>query len=88
MAKAKLRCNHCGDHLAHHCPDTNLVCVWFVCRNASCTADVYDLHRGLLRHTDGTVESWADADERAEGEPVVVEVVDEDGDGRAATPDA
>lgn len=81
----KLLCTQCEHPVTRHCPDTNPVCAWVVCRNPRCTAHTYDLHRGLLRHTDGTIETWDD--QPTTTQPPTVTVEDET-DGRPATPDA
>lgn len=62
MATARLRCNHCEQPLTFHCPESNTLCDWLACTNRACTARIYDLHRGLLQHTDGHVEAWGQVD--------------------------
>lgn len=87
VAIARLLCNLCRRPLTPHCPPTNGLCDWLRCTNAACTAHLYDLHRGLLRHKDGHVDSWRDADEREPGQAMQVDVNDEGDSGRTATPD-
>ena len=76
MATPRLRCNLCEQPLHGHCPDSNYTCTWLKCRNTSCTADLYDWQHGTLRHTDGTVERWADVETTSQ--PPVIEVNDDD----------
>lgn len=95
MAIARLRCNLCEQPLAAHCPDSNYTCAWLRCTSPNCSADIYDVHRGLLRHRDAHVERWAD--QPADDQPPTVTIVGEEGpellnleddaDGGTATPD-
>lgn len=62
MAITRIRCNLCKQPVSHHCPESNTLCNWLTCRNRECSADVYDLDRGLLRHRDGRVEGWDQAE--------------------------
>lgn len=84
MAIPRLRCNLCEQPLASHCPDSNYTCTWLRCTTAACTADLYDWQRGMLRHTDNRVETWADVE--ISDQPPVITIEDET-DGRPATPD-
>lgn len=81
---AKLSCNLCTEPLHPHCPATNPVCVWYICRTTGCSAHIYDIHRGLLRHTDGHVEGWDD--QPGSDRPPVVEIVGEQGPEVAPPP--
>lgn len=76
MTTPHLRCNLCEQPLDPHCPDTNPTCTWLRCRNDACTAHTYDWRNGTLRHTDDTVETWAEQD--TTDQPPVVEVNDDD----------
>lgn len=76
MATPRLRCNLCVEPLTGHCPDSNYTCTWLRCTNASCTAELYDWRAGTLRHTDGTVETWGEAE--TTDQPPVVEINEQD----------
>jgi hypothetical protein len=80
MATPRLRCNLCEQPLAGHCPDSNYTCTWMRCTHRDCTADAYDWHRGTLRHADGRVEGWAEA-ELDDTPPVIT--INEDPDAQA-----
>lgn len=89
MAIARLRCNLCEKALAPHCPDTNHTCTWLRCASPNCTADIYDVHRGLLRHRDGHVEGWDQ--QPTTDQPPAVDIHDhttDQDDGRPPAPDA
>jgi hypothetical protein len=87
MGAPRLKCNLCEQPLAGHCPDSNPTCTWLRCRNADCTADVYDWHRGTLRHADGRVEGWDE--QPTSDQPPTIDITDDSADdGRPATPDA
>lgn len=61
MAIAKLRCNLCERELQPHCPSpANHTCTWMRCTNHACSAELYDVARGILRHRDGRQEGWDD----------------------------
>ena len=86
MATPRLRCNLCEQPLAGHCPDSNYTCTWLRCTNTSCSADVYDWRAGTLRHTDGTVETWAE--QTTTDQPPTVTIEDDTSDGGTTAPDA
>lgn len=57
------RCSLCERDLKRHCavPSTEKdqgreTCGWWRCANQACTANLYDVHRGILVHHDGRVE--------------------------------
>lgn len=54
---AAIRCS-CGQTLAPHCGGD---CDWLVCGNQTCTAWIYDTHRGLLMRRDRSVVGWSEA---------------------------
>lgn len=81
MAQGAIHCSECDQALAFHCPDSNVNCTWLACHTAGCSVRYYDVGRGLVQHTDGTVVGWDDMPTTTE--PPVITIEDETADGEA-----